>query len=74
MRIDYGFDLLDMSALTTYHSGRLIAQLLSREPFVWYISYGAGSGHTFRSCLADTATVLVWMMLLVVLLRGYHNG
>lgn len=32
MRIDYGFDLLDMSALTTYHSGRLIAQLLSREP------------------------------------------
>ena len=32
MRIDYGFDLLDISALTTFHSGRITAQLLSREP------------------------------------------
>lgn len=32
MRIDYGFDLLDLSALTTFHSGRITAQLLSREP------------------------------------------
>lgn len=32
MRIDYGFDLLDLSALTTFHTGRITAQLLSREP------------------------------------------
>ena len=32
MRIDNGFDLLDISALTTFHSGRTTAQLLSREP------------------------------------------
>lgn len=33
MRMDYGFDLLDLSALTTFHTGRITAQLLSREPF-----------------------------------------
>ena len=33
MRIYYGFDLLDLSALTTFHTGRITAQLLSREPF-----------------------------------------
>ena len=33
MRIDYGFDLLDISALTTFHSGRITAQLLAKEPF-----------------------------------------
>ena len=32
MRIKYGFDLLDVSALTTFHTGRITAQLLSREP------------------------------------------
>ena len=32
MRINYGFDLLDLSALTTFHTGRITAQLLSREP------------------------------------------
>ena len=32
MRIIYGFDLLDVSALTTFHTGRVTAQLLSREP------------------------------------------
>ena len=32
MRIDYGFDLLDLSALTTFHTGRITAQLLSRDP------------------------------------------
>ena len=32
MRISYGFDLLDVSALTTFHTGRITAQLLSREP------------------------------------------
>ena len=32
MRIGYGFDLLDLSALTTFHTGRITAQVLSREP------------------------------------------
>ena len=32
MRIIYGFDLLDVSALTTFHTGRVTTQLLSREP------------------------------------------
>ena len=32
MRIGYGFDLLDISALTTFHTGRVTAQVLSREP------------------------------------------
>lgn len=33
MRIDYGFDLLDVSALITFHTGRVTARLLSSEPF-----------------------------------------
>lgn len=33
MRINYGFDLLDVSALTTFHTGRITAQLLAREPY-----------------------------------------
>ena len=33
MRIKYGFDLLDVSALTTFQTGRITAQLLFREPF-----------------------------------------
>ena len=32
MRMNYGFDLLDISALTTFHNGRITAQLLAREP------------------------------------------
>ena len=32
MRIQYGFDLLDISALTTFHTGRITARTLSREP------------------------------------------
>ena len=32
MRIDYGFDLLDLSALTSFHTGRVTGQLLSQEP------------------------------------------
>ena len=64
MRIDYGFDLLDISPL-----GSSPVNLL-----VWRIFYGAGSGPTSHSCLADMDTVPVWMMLLIVLLRGYGNG
>ena len=33
MRIKYGFDLLDVSALTSFQTGRITAQLLFREPF-----------------------------------------
>lgn len=32
MRMGYGFDLMDISALTTFHTGRITAQVLSREP------------------------------------------
>ena len=32
MRMDYGVDLQDISALTTFHTGRITAQLLAREP------------------------------------------
>lgn len=32
MRIDYGFDLLDLAALTAFHTGRVTGQLLSSEP------------------------------------------
>ena len=32
MRIDYDFDLLDLSALTSFHTGRVTAKLLSEEP------------------------------------------
>ena len=31
-RMKYGFDLLDVSALTTFHTGRITARLLHREP------------------------------------------
>ncbi len=64
MRIDHGFDLLDVSALTTFHSGRITARLLSREPFrlahvlqyrQWsYFSFlPSRYGHT--ACLDDAA-------------------
>ena len=33
MRIKHGFDLLDVSALTSFQTGRITAQLLFREPF-----------------------------------------
>ena len=32
MRIDYDFDLLDLSALTSFHTGRVTARLLSQDP------------------------------------------
>ena len=32
MRVNYGFDILDVSALTTFQAGRVTAQLLSRTP------------------------------------------
>ena len=64
MRIEYGFDLVDVSALTTFHSGRITARLLSREPFrlahvlqyrQWsYFSFlPSRYGHT--ACLDDAA-------------------
>ena len=33
MRIKYGFDLLDVSALTSFQTGRITAQLLFNEPY-----------------------------------------
>ncbi len=64
MRINYGFDLVDVSALTTFHSGRLTARLLSREPsrLAHVLQYRQSSyfsflpsryGHT--ACLDDAA-------------------
>ena len=75
MRIHYGFDLLDISALTTFHSGRITAQLLSREPLrllhvlryrQWsYISF-LPSRYGHNACLDDAthcvaARVRQWM-------------
>ena len=74
MRIIYGFDLLDVSALTTFNTGIVTAQLLSPNPIVWRMYCNTASGHTFHSCLADTGIVPVLTMLLIVSLRGYDNG
>ena len=76
MRIDYGFDLLDISALTTFHTGRITARLLSSEPLrlahilrcrQWsYVSF-LPSRYGHSACLDDAAhcvaaRVRPWMM------------
>lgn len=77
MRMEYGFDLLDVSGLTTYHSGRLTAQLLSREPLrlvhilrcrqLSYFSF-LPSRYGHSACLDDAARCVAarvsqWMKL-----------
>ena len=67
MRIKYGFDLLDVSALTTFHTGRIIAQLLSKEPLrlatilrycQWsYFSF-LPSRYGYSTCLDDATHCL----------------
>ena len=67
MRIKYGFDLLDVSALTTFHTGRITAQLLSKEPFrlatilrycQWsYFSF-LPSRYGYSACLDDATHCL----------------
>ena len=67
MRIKYGFDLLDVSALTTFHTGRITAQLLSREPLrlatilrycQWsYFSF-LPSRYGYSACLDDATHCL----------------
>ena len=67
MRIKYGFDLLDVSALTTFHTGRITAQLLSREPLrlatvlrycQWsYLSF-LPSRYGYCACLDDATHCL----------------
>ena len=67
MKIKYGFDLLDVSALTTFHTGRITAQLLSKEPLrlatilrycQWsYFSF-LPSRYGYSACLDDATHCL----------------
>ena len=75
MRIKYGFDLLDVSALTSFQTGRITAQLLFRDPFLlaqvlqcrqWsYFSF-LPSRYGYIACLDDAsncvaARIRQWM-------------
>ena len=67
MRSKFGFDLLDVSALTTFHTGRITAQLLFREPLrlatilrycQWsYFSF-LPSRYGYSACLDDATHCL----------------
>ena len=67
MKIKYGFDLLDVSALTTFHTGRITAQVLFREPLrlatilrycQWsYFSF-LPSRYGYSACLDDATHCL----------------
>ena len=64
MKINYGFDPLDVSALTTFHSGRITSQLLFQNPArlahvlrqrQWsYLSF-LPSRYGYSTCLDDAA-------------------
>ena len=77
MRIRYDFDLLDLSALTTFHVGRITAQALSRQPArlkdilrcrQWSFFSYLPSRYGYSACLDDaarcvTARVRDWLSL-----------